>query len=161
MIILPKFRPGDRVDYVYRGLRGGSGPGGQFGSMQGGISQTIKKAGDAEARNAFERAIEEKEGTRKRATIDAMVSEIEYRLIIEDSNELVWAHPHEIEALDPVSKLGDLVGVNSKTLQSGLDDIEDEVHICVDCNQPIEGVVNWLGKETRCDPCRNKALGRT
>ncbi len=157
-IIRPNFKVGDKVDYVYRGVRGGSGPGGQW-PIQGALAEKIKAHDDKTVKDAFSNALEEKEGTRKRAQIDAIVSEEEIRLIIEDTGDIVWAHPSEIEPVDAVSALGDIVGSRSKSLQDGLEEIEDEEVVCADCAQKIEGMVWWAVSEARCTPCRNKKLG--
>ena len=157
-ILRPSFKVGDKVDYVYRGLRGGSGPGGMHGSLQGSLAKKIDQAGDQAVKHAFSKALEEKEGVRRRGQVDAVISDEEIRLVLENG-DLVWAHPSELDRVDAVSALGDIVGPRSRSFKDALDEIEDEAVICTDCKEPIKGSVWWASKEARCTGCRNKKLG--
>jgi len=150
-IIGPAWKPGDRVDFCPQ--PGCSyGPGGQHASAALPKDHML---------TAFDKAIQEGQGVRKRAVVDRVITNPDgtttIRLMLDDSMEFVWAPPHTIEPLDSVSRLGDVVG--RRDLKEALDEIENEVYVCADCDQPIEGLVHWCGNEARCDACRCKRLG--
>jgi hypothetical protein len=173
-MFIQRFRQGDRVDYVYKGLRGGSGPGGDHGALQ--MSQQKATQGQqivlpggqtahlpgTQAQNAFQKAIEEKEGTRRRGYIDAVCEpdeeEGDIRVYLYDKEEYVWAHPSELEQLDAISQLGDVVGPNGRSLHDSLEP-DDTKDYCKDCEVEIKGEVQRMGFSKRCLPCHNKKLG--
>ena len=186
-LIRPKYSPGEHVDYVYKGLRGGAGPGGQYGlpvsakaEKQIPVPQPIQTfhgiPGTTQAPNgqhmlavpgtksekAFQKAIEVGQGARRRAIVDAKISDTEYRLMLRDNQEIVWAHVNEIEALDAISTLGDLVGPGGKSYQDLMDKEDPTVH-CADCQKPLPNeadhcTLNGLGR-VRCKPCFDEKLG--
>jgi len=174
-MFIQRFKSGDRVDYVYKGLRGGSGPGGQFGALQQSQQkatqgkQIVLPGGQTahlpgtQAQNAFQKATEEGEGTRRRGCIDSLVEpdnpEGDIRVLLYDSMEYIWAHPAELEPLDAVSRLGDVVGPNGRGLAESINP-EDTKNYCKDCKEEITGEVIRFGFSKRCAPCHNKKLGK-
>jgi len=188
LIIYPNYAPGTHVDYVFKGIRGGCGPGGDFGAPISAEGKTIAvqqpvqpfagipgTTGPApgggfslaipgtQASSAFQKAVEEGTGARRRAVIDEKVSDTEYRLLLR-TGELVWADYREIEPLDAISKLGDLVGPASR----GIGDLLADDHLvpeCADCdvklpNEEDQRTLNGVGR-IRCAPCFDKKLGLT
>lgn len=186
-LIRPKFSPGDLVDYVYKGTRGGAGPGGQYGlpvstqstqiNMQQplqpfhgipGTTQTpsgqhMLAVPNAASKSMFQKAIEEGKGARRRAVVDARLSDTEYRLMIRDSGDIVWAHVEEMEPLDAISNLGDLVGPGGKTLGDLANATEGfDIPKCADCAVALpapedQHKLNGLGR-ARCKGCFDKKL---
>ena len=187
-MIIQRFKPGDRVDYVYKGLRGGSGPGGQYGapvSTKGksivvpqaippfaGIPGTGAPAPGGgfqlaipgtSATSAFQKAVEEGKGVRRRGVVDSIMDphdgDSEVRVLLYDSMDYVWAHPAELEALDAVSQLGDVIGPNGRGLNESLT-ADDTRDTCKDCGEEITGEVMRMGFSKRCVPCHERKLGK-
>ncbi len=117
MIIRPNFLPGTRVDFVPR-PGNEHGPGGEHG---------LGKLPEHHVLSAHEKAIQEGQGVRKRAVIDAVIDDNQVRLMLTDSLELVWASPDEIEPLDSISTLGDLVGPASRSFKDALETGQQEI----------------------------------
>ncbi len=179
-IIWPKFTVGQTVDYVYNGARGGAGPGGQYGQPVStkeksiavtqpiapfaGIPGTTGPAPgggfqlaipDGHSSSLFQKAIEESQGARRRAVVDAVLDDNEYRLMLRDG-QMVWAHASEVQTLDAISKLGDVVGPGSKTVKDLLPK-DAFVPACADCgvqlpNEEDQHTLNGIGR-VRCKPC--------
>jgi hypothetical protein len=105
------FSEGDRVDYVPKGM-----------SQTPGVSATSIGAGYVSG--AYD--AENKSEGRHRAVIDKIVDQTTVRIILTESMDTVWAHPMEIEQLDVVSKLGDLVGPESRSFKDGLEDLDED-----------------------------------
>lgn len=154
-IIRPKFRVGDHVDYVCRNVRGGPGPGGSHGDIEAPTKSSL-------ASETFRKAGEEAHGVRKRAVVDAQVSDTEYRLLLRDNQETVWADASEIEPLDAISAIGDLVGAGGRSLRDLLDD-DDLIPTCADCDTRLpndEDQHRLMGTgRARCGPCFTKRCG--
>ena len=117
LIIQPKWAEGDRVDYVPRGMS--SAPSVLATSLGQGLVGGTYGA-------AAQKAQEEQAGRRHRAVIDKRISDEQYRIIITDSMDTVWAHSDEIEALSVIDRLGDMVGPESRSLKEGLRSLEEK-----------------------------------
>ena len=173
---IERFAPGMKVDWVPLSAESGA-PGGDHGAAHGPHAkpqppqqpQIILPGSPAanpqisfapsQAQNAFDKAREEGAGRRFRATIDKKMSDGRWRITCDDTLETAWVEEGELEQLDSISQLGDLVGPRGKSLKDALDAIEDDVYDCHDCELPIRGSVYWMGKQSRCEDCRNKKLG--
>jgi hypothetical protein len=116
-IIRPKWEEGDRVDYVPRGMS--QAPSVMATSLGQGLIGGSFGA-------AAQRAKEEQEGRRHRAVIDKPMPDGNYRIILTDSCETVWASADEIESLGVIDKLADMVGPESRSLKDGLKELEEK-----------------------------------
>lgn len=158
------FPPGTKLDWVPRGPNSGA-PGGQHGVTHGPHAQPPPPGPPklilpgSQAASTFQNAQATGQGRRFRVTIDKRMSDGRYRVTCDDTMETAWVDEGELEPLDAVTRLGDTVGPRGKSLEDALGEIEDEVHTCVDCQQPIQGMVHWRGQEARDEECRNKRLG--
>jgi hypothetical protein len=143
-IIKPSWSEGQRVDFVSKKNK-------KVSLARGGLALP------GSVLNPLTKAKQEASGGRKRAVVDRVIDDDTIRLMLCDDCSYVWASPNEIEALDPVSQLGDILAT---PLKDGLSE-PDDVVVCMDCDQPIDGLVHWMGKEARCGECRTKRLGES
>lgn len=119
--IFNRFSQGDKVDLIVRGsddIRGALRQISNQGIANGKLSLGIG------AQNAFQKAKEEAQGTRRRAVIDHVVDENEIRIMFVDTGEMAWVSPMDLEPLDAVSVLAD--AVTSKSLKEQLNALETE-----------------------------------
>ncbi len=162
---LEKYPPGSKLDWVPRGDASGA-PGGDHGTSVGPHALGPKKPEGlilpgTPAATAFNNATQTGQGRRYRVTVDKKMSDGRYRVILDDTLDTAWVEESELEGLDAITRLGDTVGPRGRSLEDALSDIVDDVHICHDCEEPIQGTIHWMGKQARCDDCRNKKLGLT
>lgn len=119
--IFNRFGQGDKVDLIVRGSE-------TFrGTLQQVSNQGIaggKLSLGVGAQNAFQKAKEEAQGSRRRAVIDHIVDENEIRIMLCDTMELMWVSPLDLEPLDAVSVLADTL--TSKSLKEQLNELETE-----------------------------------
>lgn len=103
---MPKWKPGDRVDFV-----------------------SLGKQGQAQAKGSFDLdkgRPEGEGGTRQAAVVDQVIDESTIRLLLMKSMEYVWAQPSEVHEPEVIDRLADLAGPEGRSLQDGLEEMEDE-----------------------------------